>query len=186
MKIEALESILIFTWHICYLATKMSGFFANNENNTEMERKSEINAMKGTKGQRDPPPCSGGWAGTGGVSLKLPACGSPPGGTDRTGGASPPTESEDGTKELLLSEGVFGRRHGDDERVVPDVGLTVGQEVGCCLGHLHPVHAGFHLQLLHSLPGLGDAGGAATGHAFLHPAAPAERRHGDRPGQGTG
>lgn len=114
---------------------KRSGFFANNENNTEMERKSEINAMKETKGQRDPP-CHCGWAGTGGASLKLPACGSPPGGTDRTGGASPPTESEDGTKEFLLSEGVFGCRHGDDERVVPDVGLTVGQKVSGCLGHL--------------------------------------------------
>lgn len=35
----------------------MSVFFANNENNTKMKRKSEINAVKKTKGQRDPP-CS--------------------------------------------------------------------------------------------------------------------------------
>lgn len=52
-------------------------------------------------------------------------------------------------------------------------GRGLGQRVRPPGGaYLHPVHAGFHLQLLHSLPGLGDAGGAATGHAFLHPAAP--------------
>lgn len=44
--------------------------------------------------------------------------------------------SEDGTEELLLSEGVLRRRHGDDERVLADVGLAVGQEVGGGLGHL--------------------------------------------------
>lgn len=38
--------------------------------------------------------------------------------------------------------------------------------------YLHPVHAGLHLQLLHSLPGLGDAGSAVIGHAFFHSAAP--------------
>lgn len=45
-------------------------------------------------------------------------------------------QSEDGTEELLLSEGVLRRRHGDDERVLADVGLAVGQEVGGGLGHL--------------------------------------------------
>lgn len=34
--------------------------------------------------------------------------------------------------------------------------------------HLYSVHAGFHFQLLHSLPGLGDAGCAVVGDAVLH------------------
>lgn len=34
--------------------------------------------------------------------------------------------------------------------------------------HLYSVHAGLHLQLLHSLPGLGDAGRAVVGDAVLH------------------
>lgn len=38
--------------------------------------------------------------------------------------------------------------------------------------YLHSVHTGFHLQLLHSLPGLGDASGAVVGHALFHSAAP--------------
>lgn len=41
-----------------------------------------------------------------------------------------------------------------------------------CAAYLHPVHTGFHLQLLHRLPGLGDARGAVVGHTLLHPAAP--------------
>lgn len=51
--------------------------------------------------------------------------------------------------------------------------LCAGQRAGGPVHtHLHPVHAGFHLQLLHSFPGLGDAGGAVIGHAFFHSAAP--------------
>lgn len=34
--------------------------------------------------------------------------------------------------------------------------------------HLYSVHAGLHFQLLHSLPGLGDAGRAVVGNAVLH------------------
>lgn len=34
--------------------------------------------------------------------------------------------------------------------------------------HLYSVHAGLHLQLFHSLPGLGDASGAVVGDAVLH------------------
>lgn len=55
-------------------------------------------------------------------------------------------ESEDGAKELLLSEGVFRRRHWDDERVLSHVSFTVGQEVRRCLGDLgggvHSTRAG--------------------------------------------
>ena len=51
--------------------------------------------------------------------------------------------------------------------------LCAGQRAGGPVhAYLHPVHAGFHLQLLHSFPGLGDAGGAVIGHAFFHSAAP--------------
>lgn len=49
---------------------------------------------------------------------------------------------------------------------------SAGQRAGGPDAYLHPVHAGFHLQLLHSFPGLGDAGGAVIGHAFFHSAAP--------------
>lgn len=34
--------------------------------------------------------------------------------------------------------------------------------------YLYPIHAGLHLQLLHSFPGLGDAGRAVVGDAVLH------------------
>lgn len=37
--------------------------------------------------------------------------------------------------------------------------------------YLDPVHTGFHLQLLYSLPGLRDASGAVVGHDFFHSAA---------------
>lgn len=49
---------------------------------------------------------------------------------------------------------------------------SAGQRAGGPDAYLHPVPAGFHLQLLHSFPGLGDAGGAVIGHAFFHSAAP--------------
>lgn len=89
--------------------------------------------------------------------------------------------SEDGTEELLLSEGVLRRRHGDDERVLADVGLAVGQEVGGGLGHLqgHSTGAG---------SGAGSEGprGACasprTGFAVLV-ARPGERLCADRGGR---
>lgn len=34
--------------------------------------------------------------------------------------------------------------------------------------YLYPIHAGLHLQLLHSFPGLGDAGRAVVGDTVLH------------------
>lgn len=34
--------------------------------------------------------------------------------------------------------------------------------------YLYPIHAGLHLQLLHSFPGLGDAGRAVVGNTVLH------------------
>lgn len=36
--------------------------------------------------------------------------------------------------------------------------------------YLYSVHAGLHLQLLHSFPGMGDAGGAVVGDTVLHDA----------------
>lgn len=97
----------------------------------------------------------------------------------RKGPDSSPQVLKNGAEELLLPEGVFRGRHWDDEGVLPHVGFTVGQEVRGCLGDLHPVHAGLHLQLLHGFPGLGDAGGTVVRHAFLHAGLPAERWYRD-------
>lgn len=36
--------------------------------------------------------------------------------------------------------------------------------------YLYPIHAGLHLQLLHSFPGLGDAGCAVVGDTVFHDA----------------
>ena len=46
------------------------------------------------------------------------------------------------------------------------LGLRVGGVWGGL--HLYSVHAGLHFELLHSLPGLGDAGRAVVGDAVLH------------------
>ena len=46
------------------------------------------------------------------------------------------------------------------------LGLRVGGVWGGL--HLYSVHAGFHFELLHSLPGLGDAGRVVVGDAVLH------------------
>lgn len=81
------------------------------------------------------PPCLGG-AGVAGTPYSGEHAVSTREFTDRTGATSQPTESEDGTKELLLSEGVFGRRHWYDEGVFAHVGFTVGQEICGCLGDL--------------------------------------------------
>lgn len=44
--------------------------------------------------------------------------------------------SEDGAEELLLSEGVFWRRHGDDERILSYMSVTVRHQIRRRLGHL--------------------------------------------------
>lgn len=76
--------------------------------------------------------------------------------------------SEDAAEELLLPEGVLRRRDRHDQRVVAYVRVTVGHQVRRCFGHLYPVHARFHLELLHGFPGLGDAGRAVVGDGVLH------------------
>lgn len=44
--------------------------------------------------------------------------------------------SEEGTEELLLPEGVLRSGHRGDEGILAGVGITVSHQVGCCLGHL--------------------------------------------------
>jgi hypothetical protein len=80
----------------------------------------------------------------------------------RKGDISSPGALEDGTKELLLPEGVFRGRHWDDERVLPHMGFTVSQEVRSCLGDLWRHSTGTWLKAAHRVGPGGDPRGEGT------------------------
>lgn len=71
---------------------------------------------------------------------------------------------QNGTEELLLPEGVFGRRHGRQQGVLLGMGFAVRRQICCCFGDLYPVNIGLHLELLHQFASLSDTSSVVGGH----------------------